>query len=319
MQVPVVAPAGFGFLGEFISAVRKGGRVQGPDQEIKKELSQGSGYNQRRKDKTMKTQLIMTGALALTLVGTGCATKKYVAKTMAPVEARVTSTEAKNADQDKTITAQGQEITSLQTNLSRANELITSVDTKAGNAQRSADSANTAAGAAQRTADGANTAAANAMTAANNGRDQAIARANEVERNVTRQLDAAVTMKLATTETVLFTTNQATLTKEAKEALDSFAASLKGKGRYIVEVQGFTDKTGSAEANTALSQRRAEAVTRYLVNEHDVPLHMVTTLGSGYADPTGDDKTRDGRKQNRRVEVRVFEPQSAGASLAAQN
>jgi outer membrane protein OmpA-like peptidoglycan-associated protein len=317
MQVPVVAPAGFGFLGEFISG-NGDGRVQGPKQIIKKELSQGSGLNQRRKDITMKSQLIMTGALALTMVGTGCATKKYVAKTMAPVEARVTSTEAKNADQDKTITAQGQEISTLQTNLSRANERITDADSKAVNAQRSADGANTAAGAAQRTADGANTAAANAMTAANTGRDQAIARANEVERNVTRKLDAAVTMKMSTTETVLFSTNQATLSKEAKETLDSFASSLKGKGRYIVEVQGFTDKTGSADGNTALSQRRAEAVTRYLVAEHDIPLHMVTTLGSGYINPAADDKTRDGRKQNRRVEVRVFEPES-GSSLSAQN
>jgi outer membrane protein OmpA-like peptidoglycan-associated protein len=254
----------------------------------------------------MNTNLIMTGALALTMVGTGCATKKYVAKTMAPVEARVTGTEAKNADQDKTITAQGQEIDTLQTNLSRANERIGDVDSKATAAGQSAERANTAAGTAQRTADGATTAATSAM-----------ARANDVEKSLSRKVDAAVTMKMAESETVLFATNQFTLSKDAKESLDAFAAHLRGKERFVIEVQGFTDKTGSPEANTVLSQRRAETVARYLVNEHDIPLHMVTTLGSGYHDPAGDDKTRDGRKQNRRVEVRLFEPEMA--SLTAQN
>jgi hypothetical protein len=67
----------------------------------------------------MNTNLMMTGALVLTMVGTGCATKKYVAKTMAPVEARVATAEGKNADQDKQLTAQGQEIDQLQTSLSR--------------------------------------------------------------------------------------------------------------------------------------------------------------------------------------------------------
>jgi outer membrane protein OmpA-like peptidoglycan-associated protein len=268
----------------------------------------------------MNTNLIMTGALALTMVGTGCATKKYVAKTMAPVEARVTGTEAKNADQDKTITAQGQEIDTLQTNLSRANERIGDVDSKATAAGQSAERANTAAGTAQRTADGATTAATTAQRTADGATTaatSAMARANDVEKSLSRKVDAAVTMKMAESETVLFATNQFTLSKDAKESLDAFAAHLRGKERFVIEVQGFTDKTGSPEANTVLSQRRAETVARYLVNEHDIPLHMVTTLGSGYHDPAGDDKTRDGRKQNRRVEVRLFEPEMA--SLTAQN
>ena len=93
-----------------------------------------------------------------------------------------------------------------------------------------------------------------------------------------------------------------------------------GKDRYVIEVQGFTDKTGSAEANTVLSQKRAENVARYLINEHKIPVHMVTMMGSGYTQPVADDKTRDGRKQNRRVEVRLFVPEisSAAQTLSAQ-
>lgn len=265
----------------------------------------------------MKTNLMLTGAMVLTMVGTGCATKKYVAKTMAPVEARVASTESKNADQDKTLTAQSQEIDQLQTSLSRTNERVADADGKATAAGAAATRAAEAAGGAQRTADGAVTAAAGALTAANTGRDQAIARANEVEKTLSAKVDATVTLKNTGTETVLFAVNQATLSKDAKAALDTFAQNTTGKDRYVIEVQGFTDKTGSAEANTALSQRRAEAVARYLINEHNVPVHMVTLMGSGYTDPVADDKTRDGRKQNRRVEVRMFAPEVV--SLTARN
>jgi OmpA-OmpF porin, OOP family len=79
-------------------------------------------------------------------------------------------------------------------------------------------------------------------------------------------------------------------------------------------VQGFTDKTGSAVSNEQLSQARAASVARYLVNEHKIPVRSITTLGSGYALPVADDKTRDGRKQNRRVEIRLFVPESTRSS-----
>jgi len=258
----------------------------------------------------MNKTLMMTGVLAMTLAGTGCATKKYVAKTMAPVESRVAAAEGKNGEQDKQITAQGQEIDQLQTSLSRTNERVTDADTKATNAAQSADRANTAASAAQRSADGANTAAGNALTAANNS----MSRANEVERTLSQKVDQTVSLKQTGTETILFKTNQYTLDKDAKAALDAFAAKLRGNARYVVEVQGFTDKTGSAAANEALSQKRAETVARYLINEHKVPLHQLNMLGSGYTAPVGDDKTRDGRKQNRRVEVRLFAPEVATLS-----
>jgi outer membrane protein OmpA-like peptidoglycan-associated protein len=264
----------------------------------------------------MRTNLILTAAVGLSLVGTGCATKKYVAKTMAPVEARVATAETKNADQDKMLSDQGKEIDDLQTRLSRANERISDVDTKVTAAGQSAERAGSAASVAQRTADQANTAAGNALTAANSGRDQAIAHADQVGTELSSKVDKTVKFSKATEETVLFATNQATLSKDAKAALDTFATQLSGKDRYIVEIQGFTDKTGSPDVNYELSQRRAEAVTRYLVNEHHVPLHMVTTLGSGWSSPAGDDKTRAGRKQNRRVEVRLFAPEVASLAQA---
>lgn len=184
------------------------------------------------------------------------------------------------------------------------------MDTKAANAGTAAQRAAEAATTAQRTADGAGTAAGNAMTAANNS----MTRANEVERTLSQKVDQTIKLTQKGSETVLFKTNQFTLDKDAKAALDAFAAKLQANTRYVVEVQGFTDKTGSADANEALSQKRAESVARYLINEHKVPLHQLNLLGSGYTAPVGDDKTRDGRKQNRRVEVRLFTPEVAALS-----
>ena len=88
----------------------------------------------------------------------------------------------------------------------------------------------------------------------------------------------------------------------------------EGKDRFVIEVQGFTDKTGSALTNEQLSQARADSVARYLANEHKIPVRAITTLGSGYALPVADDKTREGRKQNRRVEVRLFVPEAGTSS-----
>ena len=268
----------------------------------------------------MNTNLILTGALALSIVGTGCATKKYVAKTMAPVEARVATAETKNADQDKALSTQAQEIETLQTNLSRTNERVTDADSKATAAGQAAQRANEAAGAAQRTADGAQSAATNAMTAANTGRDQAIARANEVERNLITKVDAVNKLTLLSSETVLFGSNQSEISKDGKALLDSLAERTKDRERYVIEVQGFADGTGPADVNIAVSQRRAENVARYLINQHKVPLHSITMMGSGFTQPVGDNKTRSGRAQNRRVEIRLFVPEisSATQQLSAQ-
>src|SRR5580698_8095239 len=100
----------------------------------------------------MKNTSMLVGAVALSLLGTGCATKKYVAKTIAPVEQRTTATEAKNAEQDKTIAAQGTEITELDTSLSRTKEKLNDVDNKATQAGQAASAADQKATSAQQAA-----------------------------------------------------------------------------------------------------------------------------------------------------------------------
>jgi outer membrane protein OmpA-like peptidoglycan-associated protein len=258
----------------------------------------------------LKANLTMAGALLMAVAGTGCASHKYVTRTVAPVEARVTGAEGKNTEQDKQLSDQGkqindhgQQIDTISTDLSRTKERLTDADAKAVAAGQAAQQAGQRADSAQSAAD-------NAKTFAQEGLQRADQRSTQIERT----MDAMNRYKMLQSETVLFTVNQAKLSPEAKASLDQIAKAAEGQPRYVIEVQGFTDKTGSASANEMLSQARAAAVSRYLVNEHKIPVRSINTIGSGYALPVADDKTRDGRKMNRRVEIRVWVPEANGTS-----
>ncbi len=106
---------------------------------------------------------------------------------------------------------------------------------------------------------------------------------------------------------VNFPGNSAALSSEAKAILDEIAAQAKDEKGYLIQVTGFASADGSEAANRAISSRRAEAVKRYLVENHDIPLlRIITPFGYGAAKPLADNSTRDGRKQNRRVEVTIL-------------
>ena len=109
------------------------------------------------------------------------------------------------------------------------------------------------------------------------------------------------------TASVNFRVGSALLNADAKSKLDAIATkALNAKG-YVLEVTGFADSTGGTERNRALSQRRADAVIRYLVENHQIPLRrIVTPYGFGESNPVADNKTREGRSENRRVEVKVL-------------
>jgi len=107
--------------------------------------------------------------------------------------------------------------------------------------------------------------------------------------------------------TVLFRVNSSQLSPEGKAELDRIAQAAIANRGYIIEVAGFTDSTGSVEKNRRLSQQRADSVVRYLQENHDIPLRrMITPFGYGEMKAAADNTTREGREQNRRVEVKVL-------------
>jgi len=105
-----------------------------------------------------------------------------------------------------------------------------------------------------------------------------------------------------------FAFNSAELSQEAKAALDRFVQQLieENRGVYI-EIQGHTDNVGPEEVNLALGRKRAEAVMMYLYKTYHIPLYRMSVVSLGSSVPVADNSTRDGRAQNRRVEILVYE------------
>lgn len=103
---------------------------------------------------------------------------------------------------------------------------------------------------------------------------------------------------------ILFDTGKSDLKPQAQTNLKKMAEIMKKYPENVLTIKGYTDSTGSANVNSALSQKRAEAVKTALVNS-GMPNNTISTLGEGSNTPIGDNKTEEGRKQNRRVEIEV--------------
>ncbi len=95
---------------------------------------------------------------------------------------------------------------------------------------------------------------------------------------------------------------------EAKAALDVFVQKLVEENRGIyLEIQGHTDGTGEDSYNLVLGKKRADAVMEYLYRQYHIPLHRMEVFSFGSSAPVADNKTKDGRAQNRRVDILVYE------------
>lgn len=106
-------------------------------------------------------------------------------------------------------------------------------------------------------------------------------------------------------EGVFFPTNEDTLGKTSIDILDRAVAALQKHPSVRVEISGHTDSTGNREHNMDLSQRRAEAVKRYLV-EHGIEASRMETRGAGPDEPLDSNSSNAGRAKNRRIEFRVL-------------
>jgi len=148
----------------------------------------------------------------------------------------------------------------------------------------------------------ANTAKGGAK-AAQETADSAVAGVNATNERISALDDYVPQTVLA----VNFKTGSSTLSVDSKAKLDELATkALNAKG-YVVEVSGFADATGSVDRNRVLSQRRADTVIRYLIENHNIPLRrIVTPYGYGESNPVAENSSRAGRAQNRRGEVKLL-------------
>jgi peptidoglycan-associated lipoprotein len=132
----------------------------------------------------------------------------------------------------------------------------------------------------------------------------ALARAQSAEKLAQGKLLYEITLS---DDAVKFGFNKADIGPQAKEILDNLVTQLKADNKNVfIEIQGYTDAVGSEQYNMKLGLERAEAVRRYL-SLAGVPLHRISTISYGEANPVADNKSREGRSKNRRVVLLVLE------------
>jgi len=255
-----------------------------------------------------KAQAVL--ALATLSLGTwGCATKKHVREAIAPVQQQVNQVQ-KDTASNKTA------IGDLDRSVASADEKAQDAGRKAQDASNAAAQANSAAQQAGSRADAANSLAQQAMT-----------NANQVNQTLQTSLQNLDNYNLANTIQVYFKVGQSMLSKEGKDQLDQAVANAGNMHNYLIEVEGFADRTGSKAYNLELARRRADTVVRYLTVDKNIPLRDIRMLGVGSDFPNADNKTRAARKENRRVDVKIYalnisgQPgqQTTGSSDRTQN
>jgi len=240
------------------------------------------GRNERAGWKT--SSLMMGLVVAVAMAASGCASKGYVNKRLDPLGNRVGTLETASA-------GNGENIEAVRNDADRANE-------RALSAGERADAAGNAAERAHQDAKRADGRAGEAMDVA----ETAVNGLDSLEERVDGLNEYALVSEAA----ILFDFESSKVNADARKKLDELAEVLLIDSPYAVEVRGFTDKTGGYSYNLALSKRRADTVVRYLMSEHEIPLHKIHKIGLGSDDPAADNKSREGRKLNRRVEVRIF-------------
>ena len=132
-------------------------------------------------------------------------------------------------------------------------------------------------------------------------------RANAGVASTNERISAIDDYVVQDTVSIYFNVNSAVISPSDRQALDALAQKAVGTKGYVIEITGHADSTGNAERNRILSQQRADAVVRHLQENHEIPLRrIVTPFGYGQMKPVADNTTPEGRRQNRRVEVKIL-------------
>lgn len=116
-------------------------------------------------------------------------------------------------------------------------------------------------------------------------------------------------VKVTFSSGILFATNQYELTTTSKNELNNLVNIMKQNPDVSIDVQGYTDSTGSDAINNPLSVNRARSVANYLTANGVQYAQMKNVNGYGSSNPVADNSTEAGRQKNRRVEVYLYASQ----------
>jgi outer membrane protein OmpA-like peptidoglycan-associated protein len=227
----------------------------------------------------MRNRLFTASLIALAVAAApACATKKFVRSSVGEVNSKVDTLSGTVED--------------TQARTKSNEEKIGSVDQKAEAAGKSAADAR------------------NAADAANSAAKTADAKAVAVDNRVTAFETASKKLIYEVTlseDQGNFKFGKTELPDEAKSRIDQVLNQLKADPKNIFfEIEGHTDSVGSKMGNERLGLERAEAVKRYMYEQHKIPLHKINVISYGEEKPVASNKTRAGRAQNRRVVIKVL-------------
>ena len=206
---------------------------------------------------------------------TACASKKFVRTSVGEVNGKVDSL--------------GRSVEETQERTRRNEGKITEVDQKAMAADQKAQAAGQAA--------------ANAQSTAVEVGSKANARFDSIDAANRRLVYEVVLSE----DQGNFKFGQTRLPEEAKQKIDEMVQQLKQDPKNVfIEIEGHTDNVGDKLINEKVGLERAEAVQRYLYEQYQIPLHKMNVISYGEDKPAADNKTKEGRAQNRRVVIRVL-------------
>lgn len=233
-----------------------------------------------------KSNLLAASIITLSVaVTSACASKGFVREEVGGVNSKVDTLSGT--------------VEQTQERVGRNEARIGAVDQKAEAAGKAASDARAAAADARGAADQA-AAAASAV----GGRVDAVGGRVDAVVAATRKLVFEVTLS---EDQGNFKFGNTALPDEAKARLDQVISQLKTNSQNVfIEVEGHTDNVGANGLNERLGLERAEAVKRYLYEQHQVPLHKINVISYGEGKPVAPNNTRVGRAQNRRVVVKVL-------------
>src|SRR5579871_1239820 len=252
-----------------------------------------------------KVHAVFGAVVAVSLLGAGCATKKHVREAIAPVQNQVNDVQKQTQDNR-------QAIGDLDRQVATADEKATDAGKRANAAADAAQNAHNAANQARQQADSATSLAQQAQQGVSSV-DQRVERFQSQTQSQFQNLD---NYKLAGSQQVYFRTNASSLSKDDQQKLDQVVQDIGGKRNYVIEVEGFADHTGNKAYNMDLSRKRADAVVNYLVVQHDVPLRAIREIGAGADFPNASNRTAADRRENRRVDVKVYTLDLTGTAQA---
>jgi outer membrane protein OmpA-like peptidoglycan-associated protein len=241
--------------------------------------------------------VLIAGGLTL---GSGCATKQFVREEVQRSEG------ALGQEVGRVEAGLGQDRTRLEEVAAQVTETRAAATAAAQQAEAASGAATQATARAEAAAGSAGQAmgrAGEALTAAG----QAGARAEDTDRRLTRLWAGRHRRSLSDTVVVVFGFDRWQLDDRAQTTLREVVRQLQATPDLVVDLEGYTDNVGPATYNLQLSQRRAEAVRRFLVDQ-GVELHRIQSIGLGAARPVADNATRTGREQNRRVALKLWAP-----------